>query len=39
MTFTTHIIEVPGDDPVRVKELQCWRDCGLLEKGLVKSTV
>ncbi len=39
MSFTTHIVEVEGDTPIVVKEPRCWLDCGLLERGLVKSIV
>jgi hypothetical protein len=34
-------VEVPveGDSPIRIKTCGRWKDCGLLEKGLLKNTV
>lgn len=32
-------VEVDGDSPVKIPVCTGWLDCGLLERGLLKSTV
>ena len=33
------LVEVPGDEPTRISICSEWLDCGLFERGLLKSTI
>jgi hypothetical protein len=39
ITIITEVTEVPGDKPIHSKICGQWKDCGLMDKGLVKSIV